>query len=91
LSTAILSNDSSAVLSWLENLPEVDELLWVHLVQILQQSAYHLSVDVVNLFQPPSKCHPFSYFVNDSFVALTQELLSGIINFADTNGMVWLH
>ena len=55
LSTAIVSNDSSAVLSWLENLPEVDELVWVHLVQILQQAAYHLSVDVVNLFQPPSR------------------------------------
>ena len=54
LSTAIKANDSSVVLNWLKNLPEVDKDIWVQLVQILQQSAYYLSEDVVYLFQPPS-------------------------------------
>ena len=52
---AVVSNKPSLVSKWLNNHPVIDDSIRHRLVWYLQQSTRSLSVDVVKLFQPPSK------------------------------------
>jgi len=61
---AVVSNKPSVVSKWLNDLPLIDENVLQALKQILLCSVKLLSVDVVKLFQPPSKWSLVVYIIS---------------------------
>ena len=53
--TAAKLNNPFVVSKWLKNVPKEDTSTRDSLVQVLQQAAQCLSVDVIRMFEPPSK------------------------------------
>ena len=64
VSTAAKFNNSLVVSKWLNSVPKEDTSTRDSLVQVLQQAAQCLSVDVIGMFEPPSKhCFILSHIV----------------------------
>ena len=53
--TAAIWNKVADVVKWLYNLPLKDISTRQILVQVIQNAARYLSVDVIGIFEPPSK------------------------------------
>ena len=53
--TAVIRNKAADVVKWLYNLPLEDTSIRQILVQVTQNAARYLSVDVIRIFEPPSK------------------------------------
>ena len=74
--TAAKLNNPSVVSKWLKDVSKEDTSTRDSLVQVLQQAAKCLSVDVIGMFEPPSKhCFILSLIVCQFYSAVKRDFI----------------